>query len=258
MYTEKYTGLYNYTSQKAIFQPTTHPLFVTWRMMNVRCYDTRHKAYHRYGGRGIQVCQEWRWDNPHGFSTFLKDVGERPSGLTLDRIENNKGYSKDNCKWADKRTQQNNLGKGLCNTSGAMGVCKIENSYIVQMYLNGTTKMVGVFNLEDYELAIERYEKVKSVKMQYGDNAALDFVKTLDVKTPTNKRLRRNKSAEHYGVHLCARSGLWIASTTYRLTKDSPLIHKHLGRYKTQVEAYNEVLKFIEWVEANGYYKKKS
>lgn len=258
MYTEVYKGLYDYTYQLGVFQPTKHYLFVTWRMMNVRCYDTRHKAYHRYGARGVCVCKEWRWDNPNGFSTFLKDIGDRPQGLSLDRVDNNGGYSKNNCKWASKKTQQNNIGLGLANTSGTLGVCMSDNSWIVQLCLNGFNKLVGVFNLEDFELAKERYEVVKRIKTDQGDEAAISFAKTLDAKTPTNKRLRRNKSAGYYGVSRCGRSNLWIAATTYRLDKSSPLIHKYIGRFETQEIAYAEVLKFIAWVDENGFYKKKN
>jgi hypothetical protein len=258
MYTEKYTGLYKYISQQGIFQPTKHYLFTTWRMMNVRCYDSRHKAYHRYGARGISVCKEWRWDNPYAFITFLRDVGERPKGVTLDRIDNNCLYTKDNCKWSDKRLQQNNMGLGLTNTSGSVGVHLSNNSWVVQITLNGNNHFVGVFNLDSYDLAGERYKLVKQVKMEKGDTAAIAFVDQLDIKTPTNKRLRRNKSSKYYGVHLCIRTGLWLATTTYRLEKSSPLINVNLGRHKTQEGAYDAVLKFIEWVDKNGFYKKKN
>ena len=257
MYIEPYSGLYDYTYQFGVYQPTKHYLFVTWRMMNVRCYDTRHKAYHRYVARGIGICQEWRWDNKDAFKTFLTDIGERPIGLTLDRIDNNKEYSKENCKWSDKKTQQNNLGLGLTNKSGTMGVCFLENSWVVQLTLLGSTKMIGVFNKNEYDLAKERYEIVKKVKLEKGDEAAFEFADSLDIKTPTNKRLRRNKTSNYYGVHLCTRSGLWIAATTYRTDEKSPIIHKHLGRFVDQKEAYNTVLNFIKWVEDNGFYKKK-
>ena len=51
---------YGYVKQN-VKDATVHPLFATWRMMNVRWYDTRHKSYHRYGGRGITVCENWYW-----------------------------------------------------------------------------------------------------------------------------------------------------------------------------------------------------
>lgn len=71
-----------------------------------RCHDPLNKQYKSYGGRGIAVCKEWR--EKHGFNTFVKDMGIRPNGGTLDRIDNNKGYSKDNCRWATWKENQSN------------------------------------------------------------------------------------------------------------------------------------------------------
>lgn len=68
-----------------------------WRDMTARCSDTAHKSYSYYGGRGITVCLEWKLD----FLNFLGDMGQSPyTNLSLERIDNMKGYSKDNCKWA--------------------------------------------------------------------------------------------------------------------------------------------------------------
>lgn len=74
-YDRKFSGEIEYAKQVGMVYPFKHKLYPTWRMMNVRCYDDRHKAYHRYGGRGITVCEEWRWDNPLAFVNFIKDVG---------------------------------------------------------------------------------------------------------------------------------------------------------------------------------------
>jgi hypothetical protein len=72
--------------------------------MNKRCHNPRDRNYHHYGGRGIFVCDEWR----HDPERFFLDMGEKPEGGTLDRIDNNKGYSKDNCRWVSMLVQQNN------------------------------------------------------------------------------------------------------------------------------------------------------
>lgn len=74
-----------------------------WEGMMRRCYSKKRKAYPSYGGRGIKVCKRW-----HKFENFLQDMGERPKGLTLERVNNGKGYSPKNCKWATYTEQANN------------------------------------------------------------------------------------------------------------------------------------------------------
>jgi hypothetical protein len=78
--------------------------FTSWRGMVDRCTNKQHKFFMDYGGRGITVCDEWLLD----FRNFLEDMGERPEGQTLERKNNEKGYSKDNCRWATRKEQGNN------------------------------------------------------------------------------------------------------------------------------------------------------
>jgi hypothetical protein len=75
----------------------------SWNSMMQRCYSPKHEAYERYGGKGIVVCDKW-----HNFENFLADMGERPKGKTLDRIDNIKGYNPENCRWSDRLTQTRN------------------------------------------------------------------------------------------------------------------------------------------------------
>ena len=88
---------------------TTHGMHGTsiysiWLGIKYRCYNKKHKRYKDYGGRGITVCVEWL----ESFENFYKDVGDRPKGMSLDRKDNNKGYSKENCKWSTTKEQNNN------------------------------------------------------------------------------------------------------------------------------------------------------
>lgn len=80
-----------------------------WRSMKQRCFDKNHQAYYRYGGRGITVCD--RWIGPYGFEHFYEDMGDKPDGKTLDREDNSKGYSPDNCRWATIWEQAKNTRK---------------------------------------------------------------------------------------------------------------------------------------------------
>lgn len=80
--------------------------FNTWSQMLNRCSNPRHHAYDNYGGRGIRVCARWReGGTAQGFPNFLKDMGPRPFGKTLDRINPQGHYEPTNCRWADKEVQ---------------------------------------------------------------------------------------------------------------------------------------------------------
>lgn len=78
-----------------------HPLYYVWHTMIARCHKPTSAAYQYYGARGIQVCERWRSD----FSAFAEDVGSRPVGLQLDRIDNDGDYEPGNVRWANARTQ---------------------------------------------------------------------------------------------------------------------------------------------------------
>lgn len=81
------------------------PEWRAWRAMRARCYSPTHQVYDRYGGRGIRVCKRWR----NSFENFFEDMGARPSPThSLDRIDNEKGYTPSNCRWATEVNQQRN------------------------------------------------------------------------------------------------------------------------------------------------------
>lgn len=80
---------------------TGSPTYKSWSAMIQRCESPKNKSYHRYGGRGIVVCERWR----NSFSAFLDDMGEKPPNKTLDREDNDGNYEKSNCRWATAKEQ---------------------------------------------------------------------------------------------------------------------------------------------------------
>lgn len=87
-----------------------HYLYKTFNGMKERCMNPNNKFYKNYGARGIKVCERWL----ESFAHFLEDMGERPNGHTIDRINNDGNYEPSNCKWATKKEQQNNTRRNKC------------------------------------------------------------------------------------------------------------------------------------------------
>lgn len=80
------------------------PLYNVWQGMLNRCRQPNNPQWRDYGGRGIAVCNRWQ----NSFSNFVADMGPRPDGYTLDRIDNNGNYTPKNCKWSSRKEQQRN------------------------------------------------------------------------------------------------------------------------------------------------------
>jgi hypothetical protein len=85
------------------------PTYQTWIDMRRRCVNPRHRFYPNYGGRGIAVCHEWATS----FEAFLRDMGEKPAGKSLDRIDNDGNYEPGNCRWATQAEQSRNRSQSI-------------------------------------------------------------------------------------------------------------------------------------------------
>lgn len=94
------------------------PLYQVWINMKQRCGNPNNGRYSDYGGRGITVCARWMV-----FENFMEDMGNPPPKHTLDRIDNDKGYSKENCRWASVSTQNKNSRRAKHITLGKQTMC---------------------------------------------------------------------------------------------------------------------------------------
>lgn len=117
-------------------------LYQTWADMKTRCLCKNNPFYYRYGGRGITICDEWLDFIP--FYEWAIKSGYRPD-LTIDRIDNNKGYSPENCKWSTQQEQSLNKSH-LPNKTGFVGVKRHGRGYSAEVARNNRLYYVGTFD----------------------------------------------------------------------------------------------------------------
>jgi len=126
-----------------------------WRNMVHRCHNPRHPAFARYGGRGITVCDRWRND----FMQFLSDMRPRPPGHSLDRIDNDAGYTPENCRWAIRSVQQRNRAMVL----RARGSVQIRDRWRAQIMINGRQIVLGHFKTKAEANRVYRQAAVQAI-----------------------------------------------------------------------------------------------
>jgi hypothetical protein len=122
------------------------------RLMKQRCLNVKNKDYKYYGGRGILVCERWL----SSFRNFLEDMGERPSeNHSIDRLNNDKGYYKENCRWATRSQQQRNKGMMSNNKSGVKGVHLNKNSGKFEASISVSNKRIYLGSFFDIKSAVK-------------------------------------------------------------------------------------------------------
>ncbi|HHT3526417.1 TPA: hypothetical protein ACTYW0_000512 [Enterobacter asburiae] len=128
------------------------PTYQTWEAMKQRCLNPKSSYFRRYGGRGIGICDRWML-----FDNFLADMGEKPEGMSIDRINNDAGYEPGNCRWATNSEQGYNKQKRANCTSQYIGVhySTSKRKWKAQIKHMGKNRHVGYFASE--ELAHEAY-----------------------------------------------------------------------------------------------------
>lgn len=156
---QRNNGHYSIVKQVVGENRTKHPLYKSFHAMHGRCRNPNNTHYEFYGARGISVCD--RWTGQSGFSNFIHDMGDRPENFTLDRIDNSKGYSPENCRWASKKLQSANTRLPKTNKSGYKGVSlfKKTNRWCSSIYIKGKKHHLGYFNTIDE--AVEAREKAQ-------------------------------------------------------------------------------------------------
>lgn len=126
------------------------PTYNSWAQMMSRCYDPNSTRFNKYGAKGIKVDSHW-----FTFTNFLLDMGERPENMTLDRKDNSKGYSKNNCKWSTKKEQANNRSNNRYKTFAGMTLT------IMQW-----ADLLGMTNRKQFHNAVSRGRSIVSASVR--------------------------------------------------------------------------------------------
>jgi hypothetical protein len=118
------------------------PEYDVWCTMKARCSNPNTEAYHRYGGRGITVCNEWK----DSFEQFFKDMGPRPEKTSIERINTNGNYEPSNCRWATAKEQAWNRNKRQNSKNLYIGVNKHHNKYSAYIKIDGKSVYLGAYH----------------------------------------------------------------------------------------------------------------
>jgi len=131
-----------------------HPNYNVWASMKTRCNCENDPRYKNYGGRGITYCERWK-----DFSNFCEDMGIKPKGLTIERINNDGNYEPSNCKWATRHEQGQNKRVYKTNVLGNEGVFKKYGRFIVTKSWKNRKYVVGG-SFETQEVARAKHDEL--------------------------------------------------------------------------------------------------
>lgn len=201
-----------------------HPLYRTWHNMMKRCYSEKDISFPYYGARGITVCKDW-----HYFKIFLKDMGDKPSEYhSLDRIDNDLGYSKYNCRWATRSQQCDNRRVFKNNTSGERGIQKTNFGFSARYDYEHIRYRIGQFIT--FKEAVEARKAF--IKMFHHD-------KEQAIKSISDETVWNNSKTNVRGVtpHI---DGGYIVRVTIKG------VRHYVGYFKTIEEASDARHKFIK------------
>ena len=137
---------------------TTNKFYHIWKGILRRCNNPKNKDYKNYGGRGIVVCEEWQ--DVTNFVAWCEATHPNIEGYSIDRIDNDNGYSPENCRWANRLVQATNQRIKYTNTTGVSGVVWDVNrgKWRAQISVNYTNKNLGRYlTLEEAVLARDNY-----------------------------------------------------------------------------------------------------
>lgn len=129
-----------------------------WRSMRTRCLCQNNPAYSSYGGRGITICERWM-----DFENFFEDMKECPKGLSIERIDNDKGYLPNNCKWGTRTEQNRNKRVNKESKTGVSGVTWSEQAqkYKANIGVDNELIHLGYFKIMEQAIAVRKEAEVR-------------------------------------------------------------------------------------------------
>lgn len=176
-----------YASRRKWKNPSSTRTYFSWRSMRSRCVSENHPAWKNYGGRGISVCDKWLND----YDAFFEDMGERPDGKTLERLDVNKGYCPENCVWATHREQGRNKRTNRFLTHNGKTMCLSEWADFLGIGNDTLFRRINV-----YKMPLEKALSSESLvpQWQHGTRYGYDRgCKCKDCKAAHAARCRRQR-----------------------------------------------------------------